>query len=196
MYVGMGAIYRYRDYIALEDKQLWADFRSGDMDAFGAIYHYYYRPLYNYGYTIFSRKETIQDCLHELFVELWERREHLSEVGNIKSYLLVSFRRKIIQMLKKKERFVLADLTEASGIPQSSYEDEFIENEQRFIFSGRFRKAFEKLPPRRREAVYLRYYQELSYSQIMAVMALQYQTVRDLISKGIKTLRNYLDVVF
>lgn len=192
----MEAIYRYRNYIALDDKQLWADFRSGDLDAFGAIYHHYYRLLYNYGYTIFSRKETIQDCLHELFVELWESRERLSEVNHIKSYLLVSFRRKIIQLLKKKQRFAMAELTEASAIPHPSSEDEFIEKEQHFIFSGRFRKAFEKLPPRRREAVYLRYYQELSYSQIMVVMELQYQTVRDLISKGIKTLRDCLDVVF
>ena len=164
----------------------------GDMKAFETIYHRFYRRLYNYGYTIFADKEVIKDCLHELFLELWERRSRLSEVGNIHYYLLVSFRRRIIHSLNSRKRFDQAMASEPPELSESSAEDRFIESERQFIFSARFRATFRKLPLRRREAIYLRYYQRLSYSQISETMEIQYQTVRDLISKGIKTLREQL----
>lgn len=188
----MKTAYRYRSYIAFNDMQLWRSFRSGDMNAFGALYHHHYRLLYNYGYTIFADKDIVKDCLQELFLELWERRGHLSEVSHIKYYLLVAFRRKIIHFLKKKDRLNTIPLPEQTEDFQPSLEDQLIEHERQFIFSGQFKKAFDQLPFRRKEAIYLRYYQELSYSQITAVMEIQYQTVRDLISKGIKMLKEQL----
>lgn len=187
----MKITYSYRNYTAADDALLWNDFRSGNMMAFGAIYHHFYRLLYNYGYTIFADKDLIKDCLHELFLELWERREGLAMVNSIRNYLLVSFRRKIIYLLKSKSQS--AGFREEPVEPsQASREDQLIEKERQFIFSGQFKKIFGKLSRRRQEAIYLRYCQELSYPQISEIMEIQYQTVRDLVSKGIKTLREHL----
>lgn len=172
--------------------QLWDAFRAGDMKAFGELYHRYYRPLYNYGFTIFADKEVVMDCLHELFLDLWERRGRLTAVDNIKYYLLVAFRRRIIHTRKRGRQMEEILIPETEAAAQPSAEDRFMEEESRLIFSSRFSEAFNKLPLRRQEAIYLRYCQELSYPQITVVMEVQYQTVRDLISKGIKTLRKEL----
>ncbi|MFS8615453.1 MAG: sigma-70 family RNA polymerase sigma factor [Solitalea sp.] len=168
--------------------QLWDAFRTGDMEAFGNLYHRYYRPLYNYGFTIFADKEVVMDCLHEMFLDLWERRERLPSVKQVKYYLLVAFRRRIIQVAQAS-RLSNDDIPE---VKQASVEDQFVIRESQLLFDSRFKEAFNKLPHRRREAIYLRYGQELSYDQIVNVMGIEYQTARDLVSKGIKSLRKEL----
>lgn len=172
--------------------QLWDAFRAGDMKAFEALYHRYYRPLYNYGFTIFADREVVMDCLHELFLDLWERRSRLSAAVNVKCYLLVAFRRRVIQAANRSRQQDFAAGGETTEPVQPSAEDRLIDHETRLIFSDRFRAAFSKLPVRRQEAIYLRYGQGLSYAQITEIMEIQYQTVRDLISKGIKALRKGL----
>lgn len=172
--------------------QLWDAFRAGDMKAFEELYHRYYRPLYNYGFTIFADREVVMDCLQELFLDLWERRSRLSAAGNIKYYLLVAFRRRIIHSVNRSRQQDLAVRGEIVEPVQPSAEDRLIEDEARGIFSDRFRVAFSKLSTRRQEAIYLRYGQGLSYTQITEIMEIQYQTVRDLISKGIKVLKKDL----
>lgn len=172
--------------------QLWDAFRSGDMRAFEELYHQYYRSLYNYGFTILADKEAVMDCLHELFLDLWERRAGLPAVGNVKYYLLVAFRRRVIRSVKRYRQQEAGTQWENEPVSQASAEDDFLSDEARLIFNDRIRKAFDKLPPRRQEAIYLRYFQQLSYRQITVMMEIEYQTVRDLISKGLKTLRHEL----
>jgi RNA polymerase sigma factor (sigma-70 family) len=48
------------------------------------------------------------------------------------------------------------------------------------------------LPKRQKEALYLRYYEKMSYEEIMQVMDLSYKSVRNLVSIAIQTLRKVL----
>jgi RNA polymerase sigma-70 factor (ECF subfamily) len=52
--------------------------------------------------------------------------------------------------------------------------------------------AIQQLPNREREIIYLRLYQELSYEDIIEVMQINYQGVRNLFSQAIKSLRKIL----
>jgi RNA polymerase sigma factor (sigma-70 family) len=177
------------------DTKLWQAFKNGDKNAFSAFYHTYYRSLYNYGYAIIRDKELIKDVLQELFMEIWRDREKLGEVQSVRVYLLVSFRRKLFFKIaaQKKKSITLENNT----FIVDSYEMELITSQQAQEQKDRLVTALDKLPKRQKEALYLRFYQELTYDQMIQVMDLQYQTVRDLIHKGIKTLRkNLLSLLF
>ena len=162
------------------------------MEAYSKIYYTYYKLLYNYGYNIFADKEFVKDTLQDLFLDLWQTRERLGKVESLKFYLLVSFRRKILLNKKSKEK-------EATRVREPlfvvcSHESELISEETVQAQTHQLTKELNKLPTRQKEAIYLKFYQELSYLQITEVMCLKYQTVRDLIYKGLKQLRQKLGV--
>ncbi len=174
----------------LSDALIWKDFTKGSQEAFSYLYHTYYRKLYNYGYSIVPDKELLKDNLQELFLELWRDREKLGEAHNVQVYLLVSFRRKLFGKIRTARK----QLTDAGTelLAEDSFETTLINEQADSEQKHRLSQELEDLPKRQKEAIYLRFYQELTYGQITEIMNLQYQTVRDLIYKGLKTLRQNL----
>lgn len=63
-------------------------FRTGDRMAFARLYKDNIHHLIRYGYKITSNRNLIQDCTQDLFVELWENREHLGDIRSLRFYLL------------------------------------------------------------------------------------------------------------
>ncbi len=82
---------------------LWQSFREGDSYAFEQLLKQYYPLLLNYGNRLSKDREFVKDCLHDLFVELWNRKEKLDTIENLKPYLLLSFRRKLLRETKKDQ---------------------------------------------------------------------------------------------
>jgi DNA-directed RNA polymerase specialized sigma subunit, sigma24 homolog len=74
------------------DKQLWQAFKQGDRGAYEQIYRQNIRLLYEYAYRFVVDKQFINDCLQDVFVDIWEKRERLSDTDNIKFYLRGSSR--------------------------------------------------------------------------------------------------------
>lgn len=62
---------------------LWQTFREGDSYAFEQLLELYYPLLLNYGNRLSKDREFVKDCLHDLFVELWNRKENLTTVENL-----------------------------------------------------------------------------------------------------------------
>ncbi len=172
------------------DAEVWSDFKRGSQEAFSYLYRTHYRKLYNYGYSIIADKELLKDALQELFLELWRDREKLGQAQSIQVYLLVSFRRKVFGKIRsiRKKRLEGEDPPGA----EDSYETSVIARQEEEAQGKRLSQELNCLPKRQKEAIYLRFYQELTYQQITEIMNLQYQTVRDLICKGLKTLRQNL----
>lgn len=181
-----------KNKVEVSEEALWEAFQRGDTDAYANMYHTYYKPLYNYGYNLFADKEFVKDMLQDLFLELWQTKERLGKVESVKFYLIVCFRRKIVYnvCIKKKE----ASRVREPLCIVSSYESELVSEEAIQEQTKQLTKELNKLPARQKEAIYLRFYQELSYMQITEVMCLKYQTVRDLIYKGLKQLRQKLSM--
>ncbi len=178
------------NYSRHSDTKIWSDFKEGSQEAFSFLYHTYYRKLYNYGYSIIADKELLKDNLQELFLELWRDREKLGDAQSIQVYLLVSFRRKLFSKIRAIRKTPNGTGTES--LSEDSFETALINEQADSEQNHRLAKELEDLPKRQKEAIYLRFYQELTYGQITEIMNLQYQTVRDLIYKGLKTLRQNL----
>lgn len=71
-------------YGALSDVELTELLKSGDASAYTVIYNRYFDVLYIHAYRKLNHKEEAQDVIHELFAQLWTKRETIE----IKSYFL------------------------------------------------------------------------------------------------------------
>lgn len=181
---------------SLDDSTLWLSFKKGNDLAFSLIYNKYVQRLYNYGMQACRNRDMVMDCLQEMFTTMWDRREHLADVKSVNFYLIKSFRRMLINRLKTSKRFSGMDETNEDGFEFSpSFEDVLVESETSLVRNALLKKGVDALTKRQREAVFLRFFNQLSCEEVAAVMNLHVDSVYNLISKAIESLRKKLKAV-
>ena len=178
----------------LDDSTLWLNFKKGNDLAFSILYNKYVHRLYNYGMHSCRDKDLVLDCLQELFTQLWDRRERLSEVTCVNYYLFKSFRRLLMNRLSVGRKFLisLSDKDSYGFHFAPSQEDALIEEEWEIERNKKVRNSLHSLTKRQREAVFLKFFNQLSYHEVAAIMDLHVDSVYNLISKSIDVLRKNL----
>ncbi|MBM1105759.1 sigma-70 family RNA polymerase sigma factor [Aurantibacter crassamenti] len=177
-----------------QDRLLWQEFQAGSEVAYAKIYENNARILYNYGLKLVNDKELIKDCVQDLFVEIWNTKHKLAPVKSIKSYLFKSIRRKIIsEIVKKRKLSSVSTLSSFFNLGLSQSVEWNIIEKQRFDWQHqKLNQAMKSLTDRQREAVHLKYYVQLSYSEIAKVMSLSKKGAYKLMARSITVLRNHL----
>lgn len=172
------------------DEELWNRLRDGQKTALSEIYSQEFQYLYNYGKKIFRRSELVEDCIHDLFVELWKRHSSLGPNNSIRRYLSTALRRKIVSVLKKENKSQLTDSFEQIPFEAELAIDEIIISQEiSEEQSLKLKAAFDQLSAKQKEILYLRFYQGLDYDQIAEMLEMKYQSLRNAVSRAIKNLR-------
>jgi RNA polymerase sigma-70 factor (ECF subfamily) len=179
---------------SVQEMALWRSFKAGDQRAFAEMYQRYVRVLYHYGFRVTPNAALIEDSIQDLFIELWRMRENLSDTTSIKYYLFRSLRRRISRKLNSdpllNEPAELDDLLDALRTP--SFETHLVQQQAHDESIQNVQTGLHRLTRRQREAVQLRYYDNLSYQEMSARMSLNYQSVCNLIHEALSTLRRHV----
>lgn len=174
----------------MTDGTLWDAFRSGDRSALKTIYEEHVDALMDYGCRYCQDLNLVEDHLHDLFVYIWRNKERLGATDSIRAYLMLSLRRSIIKGTRKNQKVKSIGEDESFHFHlESAVEDQIIEEESAVENRDMLGQALSTLSDRQREAIYLKYYKEMEYSEISKVMGINYQSVRNLIFNGLKALR-------
>lgn len=177
----------------MKDRELWDRLRAGREDALERIYRDHIDFLLRYGHGLSADQALVEDCIHDLFVSIWNNREGLGPNDAIRPYLLVSLRRKIIREQKRQQARLSIDPSEIPGFDiDPSMVDPGGSQENHEEHLAKTKAALQQLSKRQREALYLKYFENLSYEEICEVMGINYQSVRNLVHTGINTLRKVL----
>ncbi len=169
---------------------LWDQLRQGHKSALKEIYESESGYLFNYGRKIFQDTVIVEDAIQDLFIEIWQKHSSLGPTDSIRRYLAASLRRKIIAKLKKNSKTESVDsFDQLSFNPELAIESMIIAKEMSEEKAAKLKQAFEKLSDRQREILFLKFYQGLDYEQISEVLDIQYQSLRNMVSRGIKKLR-------
>lgn len=162
----------------------------GDELAFSALFERYYRSLVNYGNTLSSYPERVQDCVQDVFVNVWLYRHTLSEHVVTKAYLLSSVRKRIARLHERDTIFRQpAPLETVQFSLDFSIEDQLIADEETAAQVSQLNRLINALPPRQKEALYLRYHQGLTIEQIGEMLDINHQSVSNLLHRCIQHLR-------
>ncbi|GAA4453592.1 sigma-70 family RNA polymerase sigma factor [Nibrella saemangeumensis] len=174
---------------------VWEAFQQGSEPAFRALYVAHYKLLVNYGRRFGAENALIEDAVHDLFLELWHYRRTLTKPQSIQSYLLKSFRNRLLTQLAQQYRFQSNGEEDAGfGLlpAEPSAEDRLIEAGLSHEQQLRVQKAMALLSPRQQEILYLRYFSDFDYEQICAVMGITYHTARTQMHQALTALRRRL----
>ena len=178
----------------MNDSLIWSAFKSGDRNAFQQIYAEHAESLLKYAYRFSRNDQLTEDCLQDLFIYLWDNKASIGETNNIRAYLLISYRRRILKVLKQEQKQVSSEESEIHF--QMLSEDNPLtlddnKEEQRQLI----RQTMDKLSGRQKEIVYLKYYQQLDYEEICEVMGISYQSARNLLLRTLKSMRDILSIM-
>ena len=137
-------------------------------------------------------REALKDCIQDVFVKLYTRKEGLSTISNIESYLYISLRNRINDEFRRSAKICDSEITDASMqviAENDEYNREQMEHRQ--TLSDTVQEFFVKLSPRQRQIINLYYIEHRKYEDICRIMGINYQSVRNLMHRSICRLREY-----
>ncbi len=174
----------------ISDTKLWKYCIIGDIDSFEELYYRYYPVLFNYGMKLIRDKETVKDCIHDLFVKMICNYNSLSPTEHLKGYLLRSFRNKLFDLLEKQR--IIEDISDhenefvADDLFISLFGEEYISDDD----TEKLKQILKTLSSRQQEILYLYYLNGLNHEEIAIVLGINYQSSKNLLFRTLTKIRS------
>lgn len=165
-------------------------YKKLDHKAFEELFREYFSPLCAFARKFVYDTDTAKEIVHDVFLNLWEKKDQLDSEKSIKSYLFTSVNNRCLNYIRDNKKFDHSELSiemlEKQGDIDSS--DKMVEAETEI----RIKKALDKLPEKCREVFELSRFEELKYSEIADKLGIAIKTVEAQMSKALKILREEL----
>ena len=173
----------------VQTSELLSNFINGDTAAFSKLYNLHVNLLYNYGCKLTTDVELLKDCIQDVFIKIYNKRTELDTVANFKSYIIISLKNKLCDESRKRVNLSDVAVEELDVVSSDNIERDYIDNENEILNNVFVTKILDQLSPRQRKAIILYYIEEKKYEEICIIMEMNYQSVRNLIHRGISKMR-------
>jgi RNA polymerase sigma-70 factor (ECF subfamily) len=172
-----------------------ADLRGGDGRAFEELFRRLAPRLTRYASRIVTSESAAQDIVMDVFMRLWRDRRELPPETRLAPYLQTSIRNASISHLRHGRiedsvREVGAATGWTPGVAAGPRQPD--ENLERREARKIVRRAIEELPPRMRQVLELRWFQEMSYKEIARELGIQAKSVENTLARAMWQLRERL----
>jgi len=176
------------------ENDIWQLLKKGSLESLSLLVYRYYDDLFRYGCGLCEKVTLVEDLIQDLFCDLWQKRANLGDVSLVKPYLFISLRRRIFRQLKSERKVTGFDnsSTEFNFEVEFSPEDLMIKKQDKEKLSVLVNSYMNQLSPRQKEAIYLRFYENLSYDEIAKVMNITVPYLYLLIHKSVGKMRKML----
>ncbi|PVY39612.1 RNA polymerase sigma factor [Pontibacter virosus] len=175
----------------MDEQEVWGRFKAGSEDDFSLLYRHFAPIMLRYGNRITPDKELIRDCLQQVFFSIWKSRETIGSPASVQHYLLKAIRNEVIKRGNRAK--LLEALPENYHFEsEDSYEQSLIQLQTAELTRQRISDLISRLPARQREVIFLKYYANLKYDEIAAIMNIGQEAVYKTTYKAIARLQQLL----
>jgi RNA polymerase sigma-70 factor (family 1) len=177
-----------------DEHELLVELIKGSEKAFVALYDLYWEKLY---YTCFQRirlKEESEDILHELFLDLWNRKDKLEIKSSFAVYIFTALKYKIYRFIdsrNSRSKYV-ERLGEEEPASHHKLERELEFNELYNLIECKI----EELPEKCRLIFRMSRNEQMDAKEISEQLNLSESTVQNQITKAKKILKEELQKYF
>lgn len=170
------------------DEQLFSLVKAGNHLAFQTIYNKYWLNLFGNTYNILQDKALSEDVLHEVFTDIWLRRDVL-EIQHLKGYLYKAVRNNALLKIKKERLESINNIVTDHLTILPEVELDLNQDDLKLIID----QAIDELPVRCKEIFYMSRYQHYSIAEIASHYNISNRTVENQIYRALKHLRSVLE---
>lgn len=175
------------------DKNLWANIEIGNKEAYSEAYIFYYKKLYNYGKKITDDIAMIEDSINEVFIMIWKNRETLHNISSPQAYIFSSFRNNIFKKIKSAKLIHFSKVDDQTEV-QFAIDSIIVQKETNVVLKAKIESALQQLTDRQREAIFLRFYEGLSYAEIAGVMNISIKATYKIMARALTELKEIFSI--
>ncbi len=177
-------------YADPDEKQLLLLLKEGDYEAFNSIYQRYSLRILGRIVRLVKSEQIAEEVLQELFLKIWEKREHINPELSFRSFLFSVAQNIVYDHFRK----VALDERHRSEFVQG-YTEDYAHIEEELVFKQteeQLMKAIAKLPPQCQKVFVLFKLEGKSYKEICSQMNISRSTVNNHITKANNLLKQEL----
>jgi RNA polymerase sigma factor (sigma-70 family) len=165
------------------------NFLFKDTAAYTSFYNKHINELYSYGISLGFSENICMDAIHDVFCKIYVNENELRNIRNIKHYLFKSLKNRLLDIYRKNKKITFDEIDDYSFTFEVSVMDSIIDEEERDSLKHKVEELMNTLTNNQREAIYLRYMQEMEYEEIAQILNINAESVRKLVYRGIDRLR-------
>ncbi|BDD12313.1 DNA-directed RNA polymerase sigma-70 factor (plasmid) [Fulvitalea axinellae] len=160
--------------------------KNGDRRAFRSFFDALYPLVFKVARHVTLDDELSKDVVSEVFAKLWQRRQTLGEVENIKAFVARSARNRAVDLLRKNKTAHL-DLEEAGHLPEAELPDWDDDMGHEEMMTA-LHRAIESLPERCKIIFKLVKLEGMKQKEVAKTLDISVKTVENQIAKAVKSL--------
>lgn len=172
------------------EKYLWERIANDDQHAYAEVFGMLYKRLYNYGRKFSSNESLIEDVIQETLLSVWTKRGSLSSIEYPVTYFFTSFRNSLFTRLKSNQKIVSEE--QISEEPEFGIDQIIVGRETDLETKTQIEKALNQLTSRQKEAIFLRFYEGMSYEQVAAMLGITVKATYKIMARALEQLREVL----
>src|SRR5690606_30687065 len=157
------------------------------MDAYKTVYLHYFNGLQRFVTSFVKSKEVSEEIVSDVFIKIWQIRNRLMEIENLRVYLYTIARNFSLNYIQRSQKNPPKSFEELSFDPPlqwNSPEDQLINNEIR----KRIHEAIQQLPTQCRMIFHLVKEDGLSYKEAAEILQVSPLTIRNQLAIAVKKM--------
>jgi RNA polymerase sigma-70 factor (family 1) len=161
--------------------------RVGEEGAFTEIYNRYWQILFNVAANKSNSLAEAEELVQDIFLDIWKRRETIDITSNLRAYLAVALKYRVINLLAKRQKKIRFEqyAVKKLSIADSSTEQWLGFNE----LNERISRLVADLPDKCRLVYQLKKENGYSQREIAVQLQISEKAVEAHISRALKVLR-------
>ena len=170
-------------------KYLQDRIRVSDQWAYKELFTSLYDYLFHFARTLLKAKEPAEEVVSDVFIRIWEKRNDLDKIDNLKVYLYVSTRNIAFNYLDKQKRNATFSIDDF----QAEFTSVYFDPEQMLITADMLaliQKAIDQLPSKCRLIFKLAKEDGLKYKEIAEILNISTKTVENQIAIALHKIGN------
>lgn len=164
-----------------------------DQQAYNDLFLHFYNPLHQFAFSFLKSKQLAEEVVSDVFIKIWEKRNTLDYISNLKFYLFTSTRNTALNYLKKQKGLQYVSVEEYWKELNSlviNPEDLLINTEM----LHKIHRAIQSLPPKCKMIFKLTKEEGLKYKEVAILLNLSVKTVENQMAIALKRIASEIGV--
>jgi RNA polymerase sigma-70 factor (ECF subfamily) len=172
-----------------DDAALIAQTLGGDQAAYAALVERHWRTAFGSAWAVLGNAGDAEEMSQETFVQVFEKLRTLRDPGALGGWVWRIARDCSLKHIRKHGR-----MKATANVPEPGESDQrpfsaLVQGEERAALAA----ALDQLPPEMREALTMRYWDELEYDQMAQRSGVSEAALYQRVCRGLKRLRELLE---